>query len=279
MLARRIVFALSSKGTSRQRLPKMPSELIDDLQSVPDHRNIALPNETGPIPTELLQPAKFNISTTTSTGVYIGTSTSAFERNFKGLLIARGKIACSSAKILIDDGAEINYIDEEFCNHQNIPMKSTDHCAEMANGANQPLQELSKPIEVHPREYTEKLLFAVCPLKRYDAILGNQWLAAHNAHIFCRTNRIDFTHKEKGHSIIAGIPEHYPFVSSNTILNDFSKNHPLFAVVLTPSEDHPYSSLKTKTPSESKEILSEFRMFSLRNFQKDYLRREVMISK
>lgn len=50
--------------------------------------------------------------------------------------------------------------------------------AKMANGVDQILQELVTTLSVQITAYTELPYFAVRPLSRYYAILGNQWCAS-----------------------------------------------------------------------------------------------------
>ena len=161
------------------------------------------------------------------------------------------------AKILIDPGAEINYLDKSYCQKHKIGYQDTTHIAEMANGSEQSLQELSRPLVMSLNGYSRKVHFAVSPLKRYDAILGKQWTAAHDFQINCRTNEVKFSYRKKVHTLFADEPQPSSLVSANAIVNDFTENVPLFAVVLRPCDSNVIQS--KSDPSTVKAILHQFK--------------------
>jgi len=132
--------------------------------------------------------------------------------------VLKGFIKEKPAKILIDPGGEINFLSRSFCKHHRIKFKETEELAEMANGVDQPLNELLFPASLQMKTYTEPLYFAVSPLPRYDAIIGKEWCSSHRAKIDCFSNEIEFKHKDKTHVLVADEVVGSPFVSANSIM-------------------------------------------------------------
>ena len=238
---------MPAERTYGSELPKRPEELTDGPLSVP---KVIESQESSFFRNKSL------VSTIHSNATFIGTSSPTFEKNHKGLLIVKGFIANGPAKILIDPGGEINFISSSFCDHHQISTIESNEFAEMANGADQDLKETSKPLTMHMKKYSERLHFAVSPLKRYDAIIGKEWCGAHRAVIDCHDNLVRFCHKGVTHEIEADEPLESPFVSANSIVTSFEKKNPSFAVLVRPIEQK-----AVENPSNSKEIdriLTEF---------------------
>ena len=202
-------------------------------------------------------PKKSLVSAIHSNSTFVGTSTPTFERNHKGLLIVKGIIANGPAKILIDPGGEINFLSSSFCEHHQIKTTASNERAEMANGADQELEETSDPVIVQIKNYSEPLHFGVSPLKRYDAILGKEWCGFHRAIIDCFQNHVEFNHKDKLYSIVADELLDSPFVSANAIINDLEKKHALFAVIVRPVSTNS-TNVIPKNPQDIQKMLKEF---------------------
>lgn len=62
----------------------------------------------------------------------------------------------------------------------------------MANEMKQALFELTSQDHVQVDSYEEAFYFALSHLKRYDAILGQQWLASHKPVISSETHEVYF---------------------------------------------------------------------------------------
>ena len=249
---------MPSERTYGKKLPKRPEELIGDSQSV-QHLDLS---EVENNPVESQEPRELRksplmISTVRSNSTFLRTNSPTFERRHKGLLIVKGFIFKQAARILIDPGAEINFISSSFCEHHEIKTQESKEFAEMANGIDQPLQELPYPVSVQVNEYTEALCFAVSPLQRYDAIIGKEWCSSHSAIIDCYSNTIKIKHKDKTYAFQAEENVHTPFISANSIMTDFERNVAIFAVLVRPYEDSS-SSKKEDIPSEIRTILKEF---------------------
>ena len=239
------------KRASRQKLPKRPEELSDGAQLVPN------PSE----PLETKEPflpgkPKSILSTMHSNTCYIGTCSPTFEKKHLGLLIVKGFISHQPAKILIDPGGEINFISDSFCQHHGIRVNDCQELGEMANGVEQTLLETRFPLVLHLKDYSERVHFAVSPLKRYDAIIGKEWCSSHRAEIKTYENRVDFVHKGSKHVIIADENIGSPFVSANTITTDFERSYEMFAVLVRPPEK--IDGAKSSYPADIERILQEF---------------------
>lgn len=71
------------------------------------------------------------------------------------------------ARIVIDPGAEINYVDKSFC-HETV------HRAEIAKCSEQALQELDKSVSLSVKGYYENIFLVVRLPRRYDPIVETQ---------------------------------------------------------------------------------------------------------
>lgn len=163
-----------------------------------------------------------------------------------------------SVQILIDDGAELNHLSEDFCRRHFIATKEEDHEACMANKASQKLKSTLEPLQLSIHGYSERLRFVVCPLN-YDLILGKKWTTAHEAVLNCYTNEVKFTHRNKCHTIVATKPKSKQVVSVNAITRDLSKKHQLYAVMLreVPSTDQ--RSTNNHEDKDIETILNEYK--------------------
>lgn len=105
---------------------------------------------------------------------------------------------------------------QETCKIYHLVIKRTNYVAEMANGVSQPFNVLKSSTEIQLKGYTEKVYFAVCPLKRYEAILGKRWLSEHKTHLDCAKSKIEFRFENKKIIVIADENRHHSFVSFNS---------------------------------------------------------------
>lgn len=154
-----------------------------------------------------------------------------FERPRTGLLLTKGYINGSKARILFDPGSEISYIDTNFCQRNNIKTITTTHGASMANKSTQSILETENSVTLQIRGYTEELKFASMPL-HHDLILGKHWCEAHYTQIDSSTNEISFKYQDK--QVILTATEYFKsqFVSINNIMNDIANDLPCFAIML-----------------------------------------------
>ena len=85
------------------------------------------------------------------------------------------------ARIIIDDGSALNYIDKEFCQHNDIPLEISNHSANMANKISQETKVKAQKIQ---GGYTKLMQVACIPLN-YDDLLGKKiWKSERRALIY-----------------------------------------------------------------------------------------------
>ena len=156
-----------------------------------------------------------------------------FEPANPNLLIFIGRVNDLPARILIDDGSVVNYIDENFCQRNDIPIEGAYHTATMANKMPQETRVTTCKLQLSTGGYTEGMHFACIPLN-YDVILGKKWASKHKAIIDSYSNKVIFHHKEKVHRIIAIDPAENRFISANSISNYAKKEIPLCAIFIRP---------------------------------------------
>ena len=154
-----------------------------------------------------------------------------FEPADPSLLVTTGRIGELKARILIDDGSEVNYINESFCKRNGIALKNSDYTAKMANKTPQGLKSTVSPLQLSIGGYTKSMRFASIPLN-YDVILGKKWAFQHKAVIDTYSNEVTFQNKGETHRVVATDPLNLHFVSANVILSHLKKSLPLCAVMI-----------------------------------------------
>jgi Aspartyl protease len=86
---------------------------------------------------------------------------------YKTVLVTRGTIQNSSCKILIDPGAEINYISSSFAQRHKISTKESEYSAEWVQGTTEKLRETNNFVKLElGSAYSEELPFSVMPLHK-----------------------------------------------------------------------------------------------------------------
>ena len=227
---------MSSERTYCKELPKKHTELIARTSS----QNQVEPKDT----------------TDTQSVLSKENDDDPFEPAEKSLLVTTCAISGIPARILIDDGAEINQLSLEFCDKYRIPIERTDHTASMANHVTQEWKFTTNPVTVQIKGYSESMRFSVSPLS-YDLILGKQWAYKHRAKIDCYKNEVTFQHKNRNHTIIADEPATSSMISTNNFLKLERSGFPLYAVAMKPI-DYEETSETRPIPSDIKKILKDF---------------------
>ena len=82
-----------------------------------------------------------------------------------------GRINDLAARVLIDNGSVLNYIDEDFCQHNDMPIEDSNHAATMTNKMSQETKVNSQNLQLIMKGYTKRMKFACIPLD-YEATLG-----------------------------------------------------------------------------------------------------------
>ena len=249
MHERRTLPSLQAERAHGERLPKRPEELSTGINN-----NREAPIENTTVPLESQSKALAITSDTSSE------PDDPFEPSEPSLLVTEAKISGIRARILIDDGAELNHISEEFCRKNGIILKDENYTASMANNTSQKLLSTVSPVSVSIGGYTEKLRFAANPLN-YDLILGKKWTTNHRAVINCYTNEISFSHKGKNYHIIAKDPTNHNLVSVNAITRDHDRRYPLFAVMLrkVDVDDNTQSGTRDTKEQDIQRLLQEYK--------------------
>ena len=211
---------MSTEGTYGQRLPKRQEELSTD-----NNRYREAPRESTTVPqAPQIKALEINSDTTSE-------PEDPFEPSEPSLLVTKAKISGIRARILIDSGAELNHISQDFCKKHGIVLKEEDYTASMANNTPQELKSTVSPVTISIGGYSQKMRFAANP-QNYDLILGKKWTTIHRALINCYTNEICFSHKGKEYKIMAKDPSNQNTVSVNAISKDYKQKYPIFAVML-----------------------------------------------
>ena len=286
-------------GPHRKELPKRPSELITlDTRSQVEEVNssdtfskkpsdplevIAVPKEiidqipstdTPSEPLENKYPS--NAITQDSESIDSESDEDPFEPANPNLLIVMGRINNVPARILIDNGSVVNYIDEEFCQYNDIPIEDANHAATMANKISQETKVTAQKLQLSMGGYTKLMQFACIPLN-YDAILGKKWTSKHKALIDSYSNEVIFRYKERVYRIIAVDPAENRLISANTISNYVKKNTPLCAIFIRPASED----TETQGPKISQEmetILKNYADVFPKELPRAYLPRDPMNS-
>lgn len=143
---------------------------------------------------------------------------SAFDMPYKTVLVTRGTIQNKTCKILIDPGAEINYISSSFAQRHKISTKESEYSAEWVQGTTEKLRETNNFVKLElGSAYSEELPFSVMPLHKYDVIIGKQWLAHYNPEISMRANEISFLFLGNSVTFNADISKESRFLSKKEL--------------------------------------------------------------
>lgn len=80
------------------------------------------------------------------------------------ILAANAKVE-NLEKVVVNNAAEVNFIDKDFCNKNSILTRYTPDSGVMGNHTEQNLGETSRTVLIQIVGYTEKLRFAVSSLR------------------------------------------------------------------------------------------------------------------
>lgn len=179
---------------------------------------------------------------------------------YKTVLVTRGTIQNNSCKILIDPGAEINYISSSFAQRHNISTKESEYSAEWVQGTTEKLRETNNFVRLElGSAYSEELPFSVMPLHKYDVIIGKQWLAHYNPEISMRTNELSFLFLGNLVTVHADISKESNFLSKKELKKGLAKGVPTFAVYIQPRNEVKTSNEPFKTDNPVQYLLEEFK--------------------
>jgi hypothetical protein len=179
---------------------------------------------------------------------------------YKTVLVTRGSIQTFPCRILIDPGAEINYISTTYTKKHKISTKRTDYSAEWVQGSTERLHETSNFVKLSMgSNYTEELPFSVMPLHKYDVIIGKQWLSHYNPQISMRSNQMSFSFIGKPVTINADISKESHFISKKELKRGLKKGVPTFAVYIRDINEHPKPGNSAHPKESVQDLLEEFK--------------------
>ena len=121
------------------------------------------------------------------------------ENNHNQLLRFNGKVEGNDTWILVDSGATGNFINEQFVKQHQLKRRQTNfNTIELADGRTREVtEEINiKALQLGPYR-TGNITAQVMPLKRYDLILGKEWLYHANPNINWRSNTLTFQYGDK----------------------------------------------------------------------------------
>ena len=118
----------------------------------------------------------------------------------KELLRIDGRLLGRKVSILVDGGAQSNFVSKAFVQHihgKTSTVKGQQTVAVLPDGRTYRLDQVLKGGKLSvPGGYTEILDLTILPMN-YDVILGKPWLAKYNPQIDWRTNIIKFERNGK----------------------------------------------------------------------------------
>ena len=87
-------------------------------------------------------------------------------------------------KVLVDTGADANFVSAEFCLKNNLPMKRVVKQVNLANGKQATVLG-TLALNIDMQSYHDTLSFMVINMvEDFNMILGTQWMAQHGAGVF-----------------------------------------------------------------------------------------------
>ena len=110
------------------------------------------------------------------------------------LLVYEGTVGGNMGTILLDSGANANFISTQFVAKHNLPVVDTQsiRTVKLANGQRLRCNKVVQHVSVQMQTYTEPLTFVVTDLDHYDVLLGKPWLTKKNPEIDWQRNTTTF---------------------------------------------------------------------------------------
>ena len=193
--------------------------------------------------------------------------------NSNRLFKLRGYFAGRAATLLIDSGADSDFIDPDFANHCGLDLTPSRRSIKLADGSIvSATGQVTTECDLVPADDGTRIpfeaTFTATPLDGYDAILGVTWLERHNVNIEWRDRRV--TIRTAGQPPREVKPLDYLDIGSPTrtlatlSLKALKRAHrrqeidEVFAIILRPDDA---SSTHSTTPKEcpvAESLLREF---------------------
>ena len=116
------------------------------------------------------------------------------------LLVYEGEFGGHKGKVLLDSGANANFISAQFVTKHCLPVVNTNsyisYC-ETGKWQRMRCNKVVQALPVHIQAYRKDLTFVVTELDHYDILLGKLWLTTKNPEIDWRCNTATFHGKER----------------------------------------------------------------------------------
>ena len=111
------------------------------------------------------------------------------------LLIVDGQVSGKPATVLIDGGAGINAINEQFARTHGIKLRQgTERRIALAGGQRQDAS-LTATAEVRMQRYASRVELRATNLEGWDVLLGKPWLTDNNPRINWKENTVEIFRK------------------------------------------------------------------------------------
>ena len=131
------------------------------------------------------------------------THSSLLPRDHHSLIILHGHIGSTPVKILIDSGADRNFIRPMTSLAFSPATKSTPDSVTLANGSTQDSAGFYPNLPFTIDSYADHDEFHVTPLSGFDVILGKPWLNRLDPHVDWPSNALTFHHTGHQHTLVA----------------------------------------------------------------------------
>jgi hypothetical protein len=171
-----------------------------------------------------------------------------------------GQINGRQAKILIDTGAQSNFIDSNFAHAFELSTTSTPHptTVHMADGTTHTVDTCLNHATIQINQYEDHVTLDVLPLSAYDVILGEPWMSTKDCIIHWRQQRVTITHDD---GVLELCVEHSPnmddrydtthtkMMGGKAFARHIHSSDELYVAVITPTD--PPSPLTPTSPPSS----------------------------
>jgi len=120
-----------------------------------------------------------------------------------GLCLVQGHLEGRHAVFLIDSGASVSYVSDEWLALHNVPYasKSSPDVVRLADGTEVRSGGLLPKARIRMNRYRDGMNLHVTSLQGFDVVLGKDWLACVNPDIDWRKNLLRFSRNGKRHTL------------------------------------------------------------------------------
>ena len=171
-----------------------------------------------PLPTTTTSPTPTTLHLSTSTYQPPPSSHPPLS-NAHHLIILHGRIGSTPVKILIDSGADRNFI-RPMTSIPTPATKTSPDSITLANGTSQVSHGFYPRLHFTIDSYSDHDEFHVTPLAGFDMILGKPWLSRLNPHVDWTSDCLAFDHNHRYHTLVSPLSPLAPYFISATSLKE-----------------------------------------------------------